>query len=289
MSILQDLDIEIRRHKWDLAIITPEEYDDDLGLSKAHIVKNPYKNEWFADPFILDVTNDTVDVLVEEFDKYIKRGRIAKLSISRTTYKIVSKKIILDLDTHLSFPAIKRVGGDVYIYPENSASGSLHIYRYNQANDELTDCYELVDKPLTDAIICDDDVHYILATELPNPNGSVLKVYSMEDGRSQPICLQEIEFESNIARNGGDFFDYRGLKVRPAQICNGGYGMGLSLQALEIKDGHLSFQEIKRLFPPKGYTGLHTYNRYKGFGIIDCRRYVHRSLFSFLHRLKHIV
>lgn len=290
MRFKQDLYKELRRHKWDLAIITPEEFDDSLGLANAHIVKNPYKNKWFADPFILDVTDKTIEVLVEEFDRYIKRGRIARLSISKETYKVVSMKIMLDLETHLSFPAIRRVEGEVYIYPENSASGSLRIYKYNREVEELTNCGVLINKPLTDAIIYNnDDGYYIIATELPNPNGDLLKVYFSEDGRTYSNCFQEIKFESNIARNGGDFFEFRGRKVRPAQICDGGYGMGLSLQEFEMRDGHFSFREIKRLFPPKGYTGLHTYNRYKGFGIIDIRRYVHKSIFTFLHKIKHIV
>jgi len=290
MSIKQDLYNEIRRHKWELAIIKPEEFDEDLGISKAHFVKNPYKNKWFADPFILDVTDENLEVLVEEFDRFLKRGRIAKLSISKTSYRIVSMKIILDLETHLSFPAIMRNGGEVFIYPENSASGCLQIYRYNQVSDELTNCRILVNKPVTDAIIYNnDDCQCILATELPNPNGNVLKVFSPEDGSENLNCFQEIRFESNIARNGGDFFYYYGKKVRPAQICDGGYGMGLSLQELEIKDRHFSFHETYRLLPPKGYTGLHTYNQFKGFGIIDCRRYVHRSVLSFLHKLKHFV
>lgn len=286
MSIKQRLYKELQRHKWDLAIITPEDFDEELGLSKAHFIKNPYKNKWFADPFIFNVTDDTIDVLVEEYDKHIRKGRIARLSVSKKTYSISSVKILLELDTHLSFPAISRIANEIYIYPENSAAGKLSIYKYDPSNDEMTLYRVLVNKPLTDAVFYDK---YIFATELPQPNGNILKVYSSDDDGNNYSFLQDIIFESNIARNGGDFFDYYGVIARPAQICDDGYGKGISLQSIIINDNGFCFRELKRFFPPQGYTGLHTYNQYKGYGIVDCRRYVHRIVLGFLHKLRHLV
>jgi len=290
MRFIQSLYKKLRLHRWDLAIILPEDFGKDLGVSHAHFVFNPYKNKWFADPFILYIDKDTIEVLVEEFDKKLKRGRIARLSISKRTYSILSMKVILDLETHLSFPAIRRMGNDIFIYPENSASGSLSLYRYDYTKDEIKFSGTLVYNPLTDAIMYDKDgSHLIFATELPTPNGNILKVYSSIDGTMPYNFSYDIIFDSNIARNGGDFFDYYGLPSRPAQICIGGYGMGLSLQTLEYDEKRYSFRELKRILPPKGYTGLHTYNQYQGYGIIDCRCYVHQNLLSLLHRIKHLI
>ena len=86
--------------------------------------------------------------------------------------------IVLDSEHHLSFPAIKRLGDEIYIYPENSASGSLVIYKYSIQSNTLSQREVLVNRPLTDAIIFDrGDCEMIFATELPNPNGNVLKVF----------------------------------------------------------------------------------------------------------------
>ena len=108
----------IRRCKWDLAIASAEEgHRYDLPDWKLHVIKAP-KDRWFADPFILDVTDEHIYVLVEELEHTTDKGRIAKLTIDRSTYDVLEVKIILELPEHLSFPAIYRDGNDIYISGE---------------------------------------------------------------------------------------------------------------------------------------------------------------------------
>ena len=71
---------------------------------KLTLVTHNYPNSWFADPFILEVTDDIIIVLVEEVTKKIRKGRITKLVIDRRTNHVVEKKIILERSGHLSFP-----------------------------------------------------------------------------------------------------------------------------------------------------------------------------------------
>ena len=56
------------RQKWQIGFILGG-YDAVLNDGKLKItwVKSPYKDRWFADPFILDVTSDEIILLVEEF------------------------------------------------------------------------------------------------------------------------------------------------------------------------------------------------------------------------------
>lgn len=65
-----------------------------------------YKNSWFADPFVLEVTEKEIILLVEEFYRPINRGRISKLTIDRITNVLLKCDVILELPTHLSFPLI---------------------------------------------------------------------------------------------------------------------------------------------------------------------------------------
>ena len=116
----------LAHYAWDIAFGT---YSDTIitnGLSgiNVKVVKNPYKNKWFADPFILEATENTIQFLVEEFDDKVGRGRIARLKVNKSNCRIEECSIILDLPTHLSFPVIYRVNGCIYVHPENSASGS---------------------------------------------------------------------------------------------------------------------------------------------------------------------
>ena len=105
---------------------------------KLTLVTHNFPNSWFADPFILDVTDDTIIVLVEEVTKKISKGRISKLVIDRRNNYVIEKKAILERPGHLSFPIIYRKDDKIYVYPENSEDGVLNIYEYNPINDDMT-------------------------------------------------------------------------------------------------------------------------------------------------------
>nr|WP_303776918.1 hypothetical protein [Bacteroides intestinalis] len=272
----------IRRYKWDLGIAFEDEgHRYDASEWNFHIIKAP-KDRWFADPFILDVTDTVIIVLVEEFSYRINRGRLAKLIIDKETFQLKSMKIVLDLNTHLSFPAILRDGTDIYIYPENSASGSSMLYKYNSEDDSVSVIRQLSNQPLTDAIITKiDDNFYIFTTEIPTQNGNKLSIYSALDDMESYKLIQNIILFDNTARSAGDIFVDNGRIVRPAQNCNGGYGVGLVFQEI-IKDskGDFVLKELFRRKPIKNYIGMHTYNQYKGCYIVD----LHARRYPYLHK-----
>ena len=269
----------LKRHRWDLALV-----DDEWNFSFIQI---PYKDRWFADPFILDVTDEEIVLLVEEYSYALKRGRIARLCISRETLELKGMEIVLDLPTHLSFPAIKRKGNQVFVYPENSESGSCTLYRYDDILKKMTPISTLCKEPLTDAILTDiGGSELMLSTRLPEQNGKRLGVYELIDGEYRKV--HTIIFDDYVGRNAGDTFLRDGVICRPAQICDGsyGYGLGISFQALEVKGGEIKAREISRRYPPEGYDGMHTFNSYKGIHVVDCRRYLYPAVRNALHAIK---
>lgn len=270
----------LKRHRWDLALV-----DDEWNF---HFIRIPYRDRWFADPFILDVTEDEIVLLVEEYSYVLKRGRIARLSICRKTLELKNMEIVLDLPTHLSFPAILRKDGQVFVYPENSESGMCSLYNYNDKLRKMTMESVLSKEPLTDAVITGiGGGDLMLSTRLPEQNGKQLGIYKRVDGEYK--LAQTIVFDDYVGRNAGDTFIRGGVVYRPAQICDGsyGYGLGISFQALDVKDGQLQAREVFRRFPPKGYDGMHTYNSYKGIHVVDCRRYLYPVIRNVLHAIKH--
>ena len=66
-----------------------------------HWLKHPYHDRFFADPFILKVTDEKIEVLVEEFFYAKWKGEISLLTISRRDYRLIHRKTLLKLDTHL--------------------------------------------------------------------------------------------------------------------------------------------------------------------------------------------
>jgi len=277
----------IKRHHWDIGLIYQVE-DKILDTKVLHIIKNPYRRKtWFADPFVLDVTDEYVYLLVEEYTYSLNRGRIAKLTINRKTDSIADCKVILDLGTHLSFPAIFRYQGSVYVYPENSESGKSIIYKYT--DDGLKQLSVLAEEPLTDAVVVSLlNRPVVFSTRIPCPNGGELGIYESDSYFEGYHLAQKIKFSDNVARNAGDVFESDGVLIRPAQVCQGkfGYGLGICFQKVENKDGLIDFKELYRIFPPKGYDGMHTYNKYKGIAAVDLRKYNYPVVHSVLSGIK---
>ena len=196
---------------------------------RVHWVKLPFHNRWFADPFILDYDEDEITLLCEEYSDKLKKGRIAKLLIDRRNFKLKSWKIIHELPTHLSFPRVIRNRGEIYIHPENSASGNHILYKYDMEMDCLVEGRVISDEPLTDPIMLEHgDRKLLFSTYEPNPNGNVLSVYEKKDDKYTKI--DEVVFDNNCARMAGDFFKAGDKLYRPAQDCNEGYGKALIIQ-----------------------------------------------------------
>lgn len=266
-------------NKWNLAFV--DESLEDIVKNKSvtvHYMKGNNRRQWFADPFILDVTEDHIICLVEELSYKTMKGRIAKLIIDRKNYRLLASKILLDLPTHLSFPFIFRQDDKVYILPENSASGNSTIYVYDSVDDSLKPHNITARRPYTDAtIFSDGNKTYLLTTQKPKPNGNILDIYDFDPitltVNNEPI--QSITFDNNRARNAGEIFKVNEKLFRPAQDCNGGYGKGVILQELKKTSDGFVFEDYCSFYPDSWTynMGYHTFNSYKEVTVMDAHGY----------------
>lgn len=234
-------------------------------------LKHDSKYSWFADPFILDVTDDEIHVLVEEYYKPIQRGRISRLIINRYSYELRQKDVVLELGTHLSFPAIIRKEKDVFIYPENGESGELNLYQYYPESNKCEKIKTILSEAVADAIIARiNGEEMLFCTKRTNPNGNELYVYTQDDS-GRYLEKERYTFDENIARMAGDFFEYNGKLYRPTQECNVQYGHAVTLQEITRERGKLKFKEVRRMYSvhPKLNVGMHTFNMYKGMIVTD--------------------
>lgn len=285
---IKDLYNKALESSWTLGFIINS--SEDIILKKEIAVKwinSDYKDRWWADPFILDVNEKEIVLLVEEYKYSKNRGTIAELILDKNSLQVISDKEILVLDTHLSFPAIKRIGDKIFIYPENNRSGYLKMYEYDKTNHQLINGKIICNERLTDAIWTNiDGEDYILSTKEPLPNGNVLGVYKKKDNLF--IHSYDINFNENIARNAGDIFEVDGHLFRPAQECNDGYGHSISIQEIITEHRHIQFKEINRLYSThKKYNrGMHTLNEYKGFIVVDAKGYRYPYWGRFVNKLR---
>lgn len=246
-------------------------------------MKHQYKDRFFADPFILDVTPNEIKVLVEEFLYDRWKGNISLLTIDRNSYQLKKTKTLLDLETHLSFPFIFRTEKAVYVIPENSASGCLKSYRYNEEMEELYFESTLLDQSVIDPVIIQKEDHYILFGSQKDKNeNSDLYVWQSEELLKGyiSICNTPIKSNSSCARRGGDFFSLNGKLYSATQCCERSYGEALNIcKVTRLSKKELTEEIVATLYPDKNHKeGLHTFNHYKEVCVVDGLTYLFRPL-----------
>ena len=247
-----------------------------------------YKNEgWFADPFIVSVNGNIVELFAEEMIYKTGRGIIAYLKVDLDSCMILEKKTMLELDTHLSFPIYIENDGKIFVYPENYQSGFLKIYEYNSSLKCLVNPRTIIEAPLLDTQIIQFKgsyyafgVHYQTGLQ---DDTKKLYIYKSKDLFGNYNLIQVIENSRCEERGAGFIYIEEDKLIRPAQSCEGGYGREVIFYELNNSSSGFHEIEIGRLIPDRNALNgnvLHTYNKVDDVITIDGWRYLYPRLAS---------
>ena len=211
------------------------------------------KDGWFADPFVLDVNDDEIHVLVEEMP-------VGKPHIGVIT--------LLKVDRH-SFEL------RVFIYPESANSGKLDVYEYNPITETATFFKTICDDVVWDSCITERFGEKMLFTAAHND--LILDIYKWDEAKDRFLPWKQVTSDNKNSRMGGQLFEYDGDIYYPAQDCNSSYGSAIQIKRINYSDGFFSFETVKRITSPHPQMklGLHTLNEYKGVAVIDVYGYRH--------------
>ena len=271
MGYLKRFFRRLTRTSWHLGFVNgglPGVFSDNpLDVSW---VKSTYKDRWFADPFILDVTEDKVIVLAEEVRYEHPKGRIVRLTIDRKSLEIEKRETLLETDTHLSFPNILRQDGKIFITPENAQEGKQHIYEYEPESGTLRFVQTICEDCVWDATITDDFGSRLLMFA-SHKSDYFLDIYEWNEDVKRFVPMISIPSAEKNSRMGGAVFSFEGHLYAPFQNCTRTYGGNLDIKAIKYENDTFEFSTIKQLFSPhpKYKEGLHTLNEYKGVVVID--------------------
>ena len=237
----------------------------------VHWVKNPKRDRWYADPFILSMDDDVICILAEEYRFDYPKGRIAKLTIDRHNWRIIKDDIVLETKTHLSFPNILRLDGKIYVYPENCRSGKMSIYEYEPDQERL----------VFKRVICDDALWDSSITNLfgkwqlfgGKTNGCCMDVYNWSDTEKKFVFDRTYESQKRNYQLAGQLFSYEGGVYCPTQDATETYGGAIEIMKIVEKEDGLEFIPTKRLTSPnfRYRLGMHTLNEYNGMLVIDVK------------------
>lgn len=260
---------------------TPENLIEKKSLPKIKWLKHPFRDRFFADPFILEVSATEIVVFVEEYVFANPPGLIVELVIDRKSMKLKQRYELLRLPTHLSYPAIIRNDREILVYPENGASGKLNVYKYDAENHKLVEPDCILDEAVFDATICQLNDSYSLMVATKNPNNlEDAYLYQSESVLGPFTQKGNVPFKSDkgCARMAGDFFVAFGNLYRPTQDCLSRYGSAISIMSFDAT----SYKEQKAFeLRPQDYEynlGIHTINFHKGLCVIDGYGYLYPTL-----------
>lgn len=271
----------ICNQNWNIGFceITPEELWSSKGLGKITWMKNPYKDRWFADPFILKVTKETITLFVEERRVLGDKGYLTELVIDRNSYEIKERYILLEIESHLSYPAILKRDGSTYVYPENALGGPLKMYEYDESNHKLINPRIILDERVADStMIRYEGKYYIIATKYPESplKNAFLFVSDTFDGPFTQVGPNPVQSDMACSRPGGNWFVVNDNLYRPAQNCVKKYGGALEIMKIESM---LPFkEEVALTIEPVGFKynlGIHTINFSDGVAVVDGYGYLY--------------
>ena len=239
---------------------------------------NGHNTSWFADPFIFNTEGDTIEVLAEEFEYAKNKGRLSHLLIKKKGLKLIAITPILELDTHLSFPAYIKRENKVYVYPENYVSGAIKLYEYNQYEKKLVNPKVLLKEKLVDAQLSEiNGCFYLMGVKHEDDQFTYnytkeLYIYKSNSLFGEYTFYQKISNKQKEERGAGQLFYVGDKLIRPAQNCDGGYGVEVVFyEFTQGDDGYFKEVEVGRMSPGhnKYPFVLHTFNSMGKYHIID--------------------
>lgn len=250
-------------------------------------VKMP-KDRWFADPFVLDVSSNEIQLLVEDYPYSTQKGMISLLKIDRETMAIRSRKVLLELPTHLSFPNILRKDGHIYVYPENAYGNRCALYEYDANNEQLVFHSIICNDAVWDSCLSDQFGDNLLFTAAHDDYH--LDIYRLNENNALYESWKVIDSEKPNCRLGGALFEYQGAWYYPAQDCSKGYGSGMDIKKIERVGDDWLFTTMARVDSPHDTMrlGCHTLNTYKDIVVIDVYGYRYKmgAIISFVKKIK---
>lgn len=268
---------------WNIGFVeqSTKELLDKQQLGRVKWMKHKYKDRWFADPFIYKVTDSEIVVFVEECmitDK--PKGILCELHVDRRTMRLRERYVLLELETHLSYPAFIKKDGVTYVYPENGASGSLKMYKYDEQNHKLIEPICILNEAVADStILQENDGYTLIATKTENPLECAYLYRSSElFGPFQLVETQTVQASRSCARPAGNWITNGGIVYRPAQDCSERYGGGINMMSVESWSPYS--EKIQFPIIPNGYKynlGIHTINESPtgGLLVVDGYGYTH--------------
>jgi hypothetical protein len=242
------------------------------GLSEIRL---PTGEEW-ADPFILH-HDGRHHVFFEHIRARETRGVISTFELGEDGQRS-QPSVVLEHDTHLSYPHVFKHEDGVYMIPETEQRQSVELYRAERVPDRW-----VLDAVLLDGVRAVDATPFrhdgrwwmfvSVAERRESVNAQVSLYYSDSlQGPWLPHRANPVVRDVRRARPAGRVIAWDGGLIRPGQDCTTRYGSGIVLSRIvELSPSAYAEQPFAR-FQPSRTRGAHCFDSDGTLAVLDVIR-----------------
>lgn len=245
-----------------------------------------------ADPFFLVLSDETIDIIFEEYSFNKNYGNLSIMSLDKN-YEELNRIPVLDTQSHLSYPFVYKENNKIYVFPESKETGNLSCYEFVPGQKSLVFIKTIIDLPLVDStIIKQNNKYYIFSTLSINDNEYHLYVFFSDSLLGPYIAHQNnpVKEGLNGTRSAGNFIREDGILYRPAQNCQEQYGKSITIYKI------IELNEIKIVEEPymeicinnkknKRINSIHTINIMDNIIVVDGENWSFRPILMIIKKM----
>ncbi len=229
-----------------------------------------------ADPFLLEHGGRTW-LLFEDVKAGGRKGRLACMEVSESG-SCSEMEVFLERDSHLSYPCVVPVGGELFLIPESADTGRVDLYRFSAFPSRLELVSTLYDRvPLVDTTPCRlGDRWYFFTTTTQPYMETLLFSSSRLDGPWTRHPASPISRSVRSCRSAGHLFWKGGRLFRPTQDCSVRYGYAITVnEVTALTATEFGEHPVARVMPTwaPGLLGSHTWNETSRLQVTDGLRF----------------
>lgn len=265
--------------------------ENGIDDKQIHWIKSDESNKYFADGFVFEKDNK-LQIFCENYDYKAGPANLMCIDLDKETFEIIDKKVVLDNQSHLSFPYVFKFENKIYCLPEASASGKLELYKWNSEHKSLDFVKTLLpDYAAVDpAIFYHNDKWWIFANELNNSN-TLLNIFHSDNlkGPYFPHHQNPVKTDIRSSRSAGKIVKNDNDVLRPAQDSALTYGSRIVIsKILKLSENEFKEEAFAFLSPEnfrKYNKGLHTLSFSENYVLIDAKRFKF-NWYNFIRQFK---
>lgn len=242
----------------------------------------PPKDRFWADPNIVEYEGRCY-VFFEEYLNHLQRGVISLFAIDEQGRWPDRATIVVERPYHLSYPFVFEHNGRRFMLVESSSENRIEAYPCEEFPHRWGAPITIMDNICAvDATLHQQDGRWWLFANVVENRGArswdELFLFHTNDPFSKNWTAHPknpIVSDVRSARPAGPLFWEAGRLIRPAQICDRGYGRGVCFnEVLKLTETEYEERAISQMLPDwaRNIRSSHSFTRGAGWTVCDADR-----------------